>query len=100
MSYESFLKAKGIQITQSKREEAFYFIKQHGLEWHYTDWWVWRSPARDAFWNAFKLTTVATDGTRGLQERCKAVRVARAQWARFLRVVEPWEPTVPPLPSP
>lgn len=98
MSYESFLRAKGNQVTQSKREEAFHFIKLHGLSWHHTDWWVWRSPARDAFWNAFHLTTVASDQRLGLKERCKAVRAARAQWSRFLSVVEPWEPTVPPLP--
>lgn len=100
MSYESFLRSKGIQITRSKREEAFYFINHHGLQRHYSDWWVWRTPARDAFWNAFHFTTVASDATLGLKERCRAVRAARAQWSLFLSVVVPWEPTVPPLPSP
>ena len=100
MSYESFLRMKGIKVTQSKREEAFYFINHHGLQWHYTDWWVWRSPARDAFWNAFHWTTMASNATHTLKQRCQAVRAARAQWTRFLSVVIPWEPTVPPLPRP
>ena len=101
MSFEKFLLYKGSSIRDATREEAFYYVKQHGQQTRIADWF-WRSPERDAFWKAIYWSEQATDKENGLHSRCSAVRKARVQWSLFQNCVVPVQtkmPMVPPLPE-
>lgn len=101
MSFDNFLLYKGDGIRTATREEACYYIKQHGQQSGIADW-IWKSPDRDAFWKAIYWSEQAADKENGLHSRCSAFRKAKAQWSLFQNCVVPIQkqlPMVPPLPE-
>ena len=99
MSYDTYLRMKGRDVKIGKREEAFYFLQQRPIIYSAYDYlWFWY-PERVAFWEAISCTKNANDLALPLKTRCQAVRKARASWRQFLKLVESYEPSVPPLPE-
>lgn len=98
MSFDDFILYKGLSIKQSSRLEAYHYIIKYGERPTWKDY-IWLSYARDAFWRAMYWTKRAEDLELTLHARCSSVRAAKAEWARFLKEVEPIAPMVPPLPD-
>ena len=97
MSFDAFLKHKGVSVKTARREEACHFLKQHGTVYSMMDY-LWYTD-RTAFWEAISSTKIAADLSNSLKTRCQAVQKARSHWRQFLVSVEPYEPCVPPLPA-
>ena len=96
-SFDRFLQYKGQNIKQSTRQEAIYFLRQHGTT--YSIWDYWGAKDRAAWWKAIEWTDIAEQKERSLHQRCSAIRLSRWQWSIFLQHVTPWQPEVPKLPS-
>ena len=96
-SFDRFVQYKGQHIQQSTRQEAIYFLRQHGTT--YSIWDYWRTKDRAAWWKAIEWTDIAEQKERSLHQRCSAIRLSRWQWSIFLQHVTPWQPEVPKLPS-
>jgi len=98
MSFDDFILYKGLSIKQASRFEAYHYIIKYGERSTWKDY-IWLSYARDAFWRAMYHTKMTEELELTLHARCSSVRAARAEWARFLKEVEPIVPMVPPLPD-
>lgn len=89
MSFDSFVLFMGDKVNASTREQASYFVKQHGITYSWSDYFRFlRSRERVAWWSALYWTTVAADSRLVLRKRCAAVILARMQWCIFLKNVK------------
>ena len=99
MSYDTYLRFNGCSIKTANREEAFYFLEQRGTIYCTSDYIGFWYPERVAFWGAIYCTKNTNDLSLPLKIRCQAVRKARFYWRQFLKLVNPYQPSVPSLPE-
>jgi hypothetical protein len=99
MSYDDFVKFKGLAIKHTTCEEAHLFVSKRGknekdfCRVHHV---------RNAFWDAIYWSDKVLNLDLNLHARCSAFRKARTAWKHFVKEVVPVvpeQPEVPPLPQ-